>query len=242
VGVQLALDLRARTWGGRRAGAGRPRGRGPYVPHLTRPALSAHHPVHVTLRVRPDVPSLRERLFRRVRAALAAAAQGPVRRAAVLRPPSARVAHRDPFRLVHFSVQSNHLHLIVEAWDRVALARGIQGLAIRAARAINRVLDRRGRVFADHYHAQPLRSPRQMRQALVYVLFNWVKHMPSTPGLDRCSSAPHFDGWSRRPLRPSSDRPATHPPQTWLARVGWRRWGLLRTDERPGTPPTFWLV
>ena len=76
---------------------------------------------------------------------------------------------RDGFRIVHFSVQSNHLHLIVEADDATALARGIQGLSIRIARAVNRVLERRGKVFADRYHAHQLRSPTETANAIAYV-------------------------------------------------------------------------
>jgi REP element-mobilizing transposase RayT len=84
------------------------------------------------LRVRRGLPSLRAHaLFGRVRRALA---QG---------------RERFGFRLVHFSVQRDHLHLLVEAGDRRALSRGVQGLSVRIARAANGELGRKGRVFAD---------------------------------------------------------------------------------------------
>jgi len=165
-----------RTRGGRRAGAGRKLtpGRRPSVPHRSRPAHSAAHPVHATLR--SALRCLRAaRLFPAVRRALAAASHGE-------------------FRILHFTVQDDHLHLIVEADDSRALGRGLRGLAIRVARAVNRTLGRRGAVWTDRYHARALTSPRPVRHALVYVLMNRRKHYEGERGLDPCSSALWFEG------------------------------------------------
>src|SRR5438128_10143214 len=93
-------------------------------------------------------------------------------------------ASRGGLRVLHFSVQRDHLHLLVEAVDGCVLSRGLQGLAIRIAKAVNRVLGRRGRVFSDRFHAHALRTPREVRNALVYVLQNWAKHTPGARGLD----------------------------------------------------------
>ncbi len=193
-----------RRWGGARAGAGRrPKGASAGVSHLRRPAHSRHHPLHVTLKIVRGVPSLRgNALFKRVRAALSSARE------------------RFGFRLVHFSVQSNHLHLIAEAADRRALSRGVQGLTIRVARAVNRQLDRKGRLFVDRYHARALKTPRACSLALRYVLLNARKHaIRNAPGqglrgqslrghvgtpaaphagfVDACSSAPWFARFAR---------------------------------------------
>ncbi len=147
------------------------------------------------------------------------------------------------FRVVHFSVQDNHLHLLVEAKDKRELTRGMRGLAVRAAHRINGVLRRRGRVFAERYHARELTRPRSVRNALVYILHNHRKHGVSLAWLDRCSSAHEFDGWRRDILfdaaraGPKRDAlPATVPARTWLASVGWRRSGLLGLDESPAKP------
>ena len=131
-------------------------------------------PVHTTLRVRKEIPSLRrDQLFGEVSEAIGA-------------------SRRDDFRVVHFSVLGNHLHLIVEAFDHAALARGMQGLGTRIARAVNRVLHRPGGVFADHYHAHYLRSPTEAARAVAYVLGNYEHHFPdaSRPArwVDPCSS------------------------------------------------------
>jgi hypothetical protein len=175
----------------------------------------------VTLRVLPHVWNLRSgRSLAAVAAALAGAK--PWRE----------------FRVVHFSLQGEHLHLIVEADDNRALSEGMQGLTVRIAKALNRMMGRRGTVFADRYHAHVLRTPAEVRNALAYVLLNHRSHMlrigaRSDAGpLDRFSSAASFDGWSDGPgPQPTT---VTSPPQSWLLRAGWRRRRLLSADERPG--------
>ncbi len=171
---QLTLPV-PNTWGGRRRGAGpKPRGLRPGVSHRIRPYHDARHPAHLTLRATRGVPNLRTaRVVPALREAL-------------------RLAQRETFRICHFSVQSNHIHLLVEAKSREALSRGIQGLAIRLARAINRALRRSGKVWADRYHRRDLATPREVRNALVYVLNNVKKHRPGFAGLDPCSSAAWF--------------------------------------------------
>jgi len=217
--LQLTLPS-PRTWGGRRAGAGRKLtpGRRPSVPHRARPAHVPAHPVHVTLRSGPAVRCLRAaRVFPAVRRALAAASHGG-------------------FRILHFTVQNDHLHLIVEADDSRALGRGLRGLAIRVARAVNRALGRRGAVWGDRYHARALTSPGAVRHALIYVLMNRRKHAVGERGLDPCSSAPWFEGWRQAvPLSPAAS-PVVRA-RTWLAAVGWRRHGLLGLEEQPRGAP-----
>jgi REP element-mobilizing transposase RayT len=182
-------------WGGRRRAAGRKPipGRRPPVAHRARPDHRATYPVHVTLRACPAVRSLR-----------AASVLALVRRA---------IAHGSSanFRIIHFSVQMDHIHLIIEAGDRVALSRGVAGPTIRAARAINRALRRRGRVWDDRYHARDLRTPRETRTGIVYVLQNWKKHLRGARGIDGCSSGPWFDGWVARGPAPRARSPAVAP-------------------------------
>jgi hypothetical protein len=162
------------------------------------------------------VPSLRaSETFGAVRTALAAAS-------------------RDSFRVLHFSVQRDHLHLVIEADEPTDLSRGVQGLAIRVAKAVNRMLGRHGRVWGDRFHSHALATPREVRNALVYVLANWKKHQPGARGLDPRSSAAWFTGW--RNVAAVGQGPVA-AARTWLARVGWRRYGLLRLDETPRGAP-----
>jgi hypothetical protein len=49
---------------------------------------------------------------------------------------------------IHDSVQGNHVHLIVAANGKQSLSRGMQGLTIRMARALNRMMQRQGELFA----------------------------------------------------------------------------------------------
>jgi hypothetical protein len=135
--------------------------------------------------------------------------------------------------LVHFSVQADHVHLLVEANDKDALSRGLRGLVIRVARAVNRVLGRMGRVWGDRYHARATKSPREVRNAIVYVLMNAQKHIPDAPTFDLCSSASSFDGWRLPSLGPPDHPRGTEPPATWLLRAGWKRHGLVSSEERP---------
>jgi len=140
------------------------------------------------------------------------------------------------FRVCHFSVQDGHIHLICEADDAPALSRGVQGVNIRIARAINNALGRRGKVFADRFHVRPLRTPTETRNALNYVLNNRVGHMArlgfeSEPELwiDPCSSGRWFDGWRVLPEQAPAcgPDPPLPAPETWLLAAGWRRLGLL---------------
>ena len=146
-----------------------------------------------------------------------------------------RSASHDSFRLLQFSVQSDHLHLVLEADEPTRLARGVQGLAIRVARAVNRVLGRCGRVWDGRYHAHVLRNPREVRNALVYVLQNFRKHLRHSAGLDPRSSAAWFQGWRTIDAAPREGAVVV-AARTWLARVGWRRHGLLDVKEMPRSP------
>jgi len=220
--AQLSF-VRHSGWGGRRVRAGRkPAGARAGVTHARRPAHRTAHPMHATLRALPAVGSLRDcPVFPALVGALAAASKAA-------------------FRVVHFSVQHDHLHLIVEAHDRLRLSRGLQGLAIRCARAINGASRRRGRVWADRYHARALRTPREVRAALVYVLHNWKKTVPGAERLDPCASGYWFAGWRgprpRWSLPPPGESPPVRAPRTWLLTIGWRRGGLVGFTEQPRAP------
>jgi putative transposase len=148
------------------------------------------------------------------------------------------------FRVTHYSIQDNHVHLLVEANDRAALLSGVRSLVVRLARRVNRLLMRRGSVWSDRWHGRALSSPRAVRNALVYVLNNFKKHhRTSTTALDPYSSAVYFTGFLESPARaPPHALPhemnelAIRPvsaPETWLLQTGWKRHGLLAMSEYP---------
>lgn len=204
--------------GGARRGAGRrPKGERALVTHVTRPALTRHDPILVTTRLVAGCPNLRNEA-----------------NLAVLQRALASGADRFGFRLVEYSVQTNHLHLVAEAQDERSLARGMQGLLVRVAKRLNRAWSRRGKVLCDRYHARILRTPREVRAALVYVLQNARKHGAHLLGIDTCSSGRWFTGWLDRSARGVSDLPSAN---SWLLTAGWRRTGLLRTSEAPTGSP-----
>jgi hypothetical protein len=151
--------------------------------------------------------------------------------------------------VAHYSIQRDHVHMIVEAHGREALARGMKSVAARLARAVNRVFSRSGPVLDGRFHHRVLRTPREVRNALAYVLLNARRHWAKARGgrrppvrLDEASSARWFDGWqrvSRARLQPPGDiragaRCEVAPARTWLLRVGWRRHGLVDPVEVPG--------
>lgn len=230
-GRQLSLD-EARVpcgRGGWRPGAGRPRGR-TTLSRCTREALSPREPVHVTLRLVEGVPSLR--------------CHGALR---IVQRAIRETGHRDDFRVVEYALLSNHAHLIAEIDGTAALSNGMHALEIRLARRLNRFFDRSGPLFADRYHARPLRSPSDVRNALRYVLLNQRTHEARSGGrlsrdwIDPFSSGFWFDGWReevrlREPRQRellACERP-TAPGTVWLLTTGWRRGGLLAFDEGTG--------
>ncbi|HZX97227.1 MAG TPA: transposase [Myxococcales bacterium] len=197
-------ELPLKSWGGARRGAGRkPKGGRKNVPHRPRRRFR-RGALHITTRVRPEVWNLRShRCFRALRRAFAGGCA------------------RFGFRLIHFSVQGNHLHMIVEAPDAETLGRAMKGLEVRMARALNRVMRRRGSVFADRYHAHLLTSPREAANAVRYVLENWRVHKLCAPGADEHSVDPYC----------STAWPDTHPSLTVLAE-GWMLTIGIRSTER----------
>ncbi|MEN8160793.1 MAG: hypothetical protein ABFS41_12040, partial [Myxococcota bacterium] len=148
-----------------------------------------------------------------------------------------------------YSLQRDHAHLIVEARGKEALARGMKSVGARLARAVNRVFGRSGPVLDGRFHHRVLRTPREVRNALAYVLLNARRHFAKARGgrrppvrLDAASSARWFDGWQRAwrarlgppdPASPGARREIA-PAHTWLLRVGWRRHGLVDPSEVPG--------
>ena len=224
---QLGLDWRRDKRGGKRKGAGRKKtGRCSDAPHRRRPAVRRYDVQHIVLRTCKGVPRLRcGKTYQAIARALR------------------RTLGETAFRVCHTSIQKNHLHFLIEAEDAAALSHGMRSLAIMAARAINRVLCRRGKVFAYRYHATAIASPRQMRNALSYVLNNWRRHeedhtseVAERATLDPYSTAIHFRGWREGVFaapRRYEPLPAA-APETWLLRVGWERHGRISAWDVPG--------
>ena len=182
--------------------------------------------MHVTLRVKNGIPSLRRQLLERI-----------VKLALLKQREKLKETGASHFQVVHFTIQSDHLHLIVEAPNKRGLARGLAGLEVRIARRLNRVLGRKGRFWSERYHRRDLRSPTETRNALRYVLLNTQKHyrvLGDRNFADPFSSAATFDGFTHAPATfDDAHRWPWVKPRTWLLRVGWRRRGLLDPADAP---------
>ena len=200
------------------------------MPHVARESFMRLVPAHVTLRLRAGLPSLRDtRVVRQVERTFAHGCE------------------RRDFRVVQYSLQGNHAHLIVEARDQDALGRGMMAIGARLARAVNRVARRNGAVLAERYHHRLLRTPREVHRALRYVLLNARRHAAKAKAsrgapaqLDPASSARWFDGWKRRAttardvVRAGPALRAVARARTWLLTTGWRRYGLIDPADVPG--------
>jgi REP element-mobilizing transposase RayT len=182
---------------------------------------------HVTLRVIDGIPSLRCKAFvEEIRASFG------------------KACDRDDFRLIHYSVQHDHLHLIVEAEDSDALGRGMKSLSARVARAVHRIFERTGRVLDGRYHLHLLGTVTEVWNALRYVLLNARKHFRQrfgkTPpaGIDQASSGRWFEGWlgGVPGIRdgPSQVERQVARPRSWLLREGWKRRGPIDAAAVPG--------
>jgi putative transposase len=222
--------------GGKRKGAGRnPIGPRAGSRHDERPAVKPYHALHVVMRVVPTVGNMRRRSIYKA-----------VRDASII------AALRERFRIVHISIQRTHIHMLVEADNKLALARGMQGFQISAARNINTALRvgarrRRGKVFADRYHLEVITSPRRTRHALSYILNNWRKHREDQYGLaaswlvDPFSSGISFPDWQELdgqpfmwPIRDTYDPLVVFRPRSWLLRDAWKQHGPISAREVPG--------
>jgi REP element-mobilizing transposase RayT len=227
----------------------------PGSPHTKRPEVARRSAFHIVLRVNREVGSLRRRhMYRAMRAATIAVALREL-----------NFETQGAFRIVHISIQRTHVHLIVEGDSKEALAKGLQGFQISAAKHINREYSvraglerrRRGNVFTDRYHQQHLTSPRQARNAMAYVLNNWRKHGEDRRvgrerdrgpdgaarwNVDPYSTGALFGGWQQRVDAellwrwPETYQPlVVYVPQSWVLRTGWTRHGRVSFHEVPSS-------
>jgi REP element-mobilizing transposase RayT len=191
--------------------------------------VSARYPVHVTLKVRAELHSLRTH-----------------DRAQIIRAAFAETCNGDGFRIIDWSIQGSHIHLVVEADSNLQLSRGMKGFCVRVARGLNRLASRDGTVFSERYHLHMLRTPSETRAARCYVIQNRRRHLAQIGRrlrrgwVDPHSSWAFFDGWRDLPPRLEGMAAAEREgqrlaaqPQSWLLRVGWRRLGLVSVNETP---------
>jgi REP element-mobilizing transposase RayT len=223
--VELVFNKR----GGRREGAGRKRRGRKRVSHASRPDFPSRFPTHITMRFLDGLPTMRRRkAFKVIRATMFKVME----------------KHAE-FRIVHLTIQGNHVHMVCEASGKTALARGVQGFKISAGKCLNKMLGREGKLWADRYHSELLTTPTQVRNAICYVLNNWRRHgvdRGATVRVDHFSTGYFFHGWKERgPIEHVPDGYELLPsarPRTWLLKDGWKRGGgAISLYERPGPRP-----
>ncbi len=226
---QLSLLERSRKKRTRRRAAAGSRQRSK-VPHRTRPAHAESHPVHITLRAR-HIVALRHQAVRNL----------VIKLLTQVRARTEKAHGEDAFQLLEASIQDDHLHLMVEAKDKLRLSSGIRSFVIRFALRLNRLLGRAtGKVWADRYHRHDLETPSEVRNCLIYIFANWKKHglvVPRrAPLFDPYSSASAFEGWTGEPIVHLDTGAPPWPrfvPRTWLLRAGWMRAGTISPADAP---------
>ena len=221
--ITKQMEMKFRQHGGKRKGAGRKKGRAGCINHIKRPELNGCEPIGITLKLISGLPSIRTPM---IMSALARAM---------------RLARRFGLKVVHFAIQSNHIHLIVEAKSKVCLTAGMRSLTTSLAKAIHRFIGFGfcGKVLKARYHAHVLKTPTEVKRALRYVIFNLAKHKNCAPMVDPYSSVHalvHLDQLVTRAEFALMERDLAYEPSwlseiasslaeagTWLLVKGWRR-------------------
>jgi hypothetical protein len=147
---QMSLNLNRGTWGGRRTKCGRKRIHSRGVSHRTRESVNSKRPLHVNFKYRVSIRN-KEVLKILKRALINSGAKG--------------------LRILHYSVQSNHMHFILEADNNKILETGMRSLTVTIAKGI-----KKGKVQLERYHLHVLKTIRETKNAISYVLFNEQKH------------------------------------------------------------------
>ena len=194
--------------GGKRKGAGcKPSGLKAGVRHESRAKVTRHTPVFVTTKVVAGLPSLRSAEEEKV----------------VLKA-FCDVNRLGAIRVVQYSIQSNHLHLVVETRSAAQLSRGMSQLLIRIARRLNKLWGRKGKLWKERFHSRVVAGPKQMRNVLLYCLNNAHKHGAwsdhSLP--DPFSSSRWFEGWKNYVPEARDESCPVVAARSWLAGEGWR--------------------
>ena len=214
---------------------GRPLEKGAGQRHGSRPKLNPRFPLHVNTRICAGLETLRTN-------EAVDLICGAIR----------ETQEKYGMRLIAYSIQSTHLHFIVEVdgselqaslagvhvndiltreeLAKRALAKSMKSLLGKVAKRLNKLWRREGKVFDERYHAVVIKSPLQMKRTLEYVLNNGFQHGSTNLRIDPYSSGRYFDGWEEAielPNEPREDWPVV-PPRTWLAREGWKRHGPIR--------------
>lgn len=159
---------------------------------------------------------------------------------------AAERAQKFGLRILHFSILSNHIHMIAEANSNETLATGMRSFGSSFGKNLRKLSGGTGPVFDGRFHMRPLTTPSEMKNALAYVLQNFAKHEDLIHHYDRYSSAPYFKNWKelfghkRGPLLEDEESSPSLPkflssPKSWLASVGWMqaKTAAPRSSESP---------
>lgn len=211
----MPKQLEFRTWGGKRKNAGRKR-RSTFASHVRRGRINRQTPVHLTLRLRDGLTGLRSEKF-----------LAQFRKAAV-------GATKKGLRILHYSLQTNHFHILAEADNNQILANAMKSLVTCLAIWLKKMWRRKGSIFSERFHSRILRTPTEVKRVLRYILLNYARHAGVSARIDYYSSGHAFSKWQEllneltdlireqvaQEVDPDNSRGLSQP-ESWLASVGW---------------------
>lgn len=152
--MQTKMKLSGGKWGGLRVNAGRKQIHSRGVAHQVRKKVTHREPLHVNFKYKISVRNKETlKLLKRC----------------------IQNARRHGLQVLQYSFQHNHVHLILQAESNAVLTRGMRSLTISFAKGL-----KQGRVQVERYHLHVLKTAREVKHALHYVLFNQQKHEKGT--------------------------------------------------------------
>jgi REP element-mobilizing transposase RayT len=139
-------------------GAGRPAIHDVGIRHRERPKLTRLSSLHLTVKIN------------RIKADLKNKSTLKVLKRAICN------ARKKGLRVVHFSLEYDHIHLLIESPNNSTLGRGMQSLGVTMARGINLFKKSEGGVYKHRYHFRKISSSRELKRVMHYIFNNGVKH------------------------------------------------------------------
>jgi REP element-mobilizing transposase RayT len=143
-------------------GAGRKAIHDKGIRHIEREVIKKDTVLHLTLKIEKNKANLKNK-------SILKALQQSIKKARLL-----------GLKVIQYTLEYDHVHLLVESSDKISLGKGMQSLGISFSKKINKIKKQNGKVFKTRYHFRKLSTPREIKNVLNYILGNGVKHKESS--------------------------------------------------------------
>lgn len=139
-------------------GAGRKAIHDKGIRHIERELITKETVLHLTLKIKKEKSSLKNKFILKT-------LQNSIKKARLL-----------GLKVLQYTLEYDHVHLLVEASNNISLGKGMQSLGISFSKGINKIKGQKGSVFKTRYHFRKLKTPQEIKNALSYILGNGIKH------------------------------------------------------------------